>query len=40
MVWMQANKFQVPRVIFINKMDRQGASLEHTLQSIHQKLDV
>ena len=24
-VWMQANKFKVPRIGFINKLDRQGA---------------
>lgn len=40
MVWKQANRFDVARVVFINKMDRQGASLEHTLDSIHSKLDV
>lgn len=40
MVWFQANKFEVPRLAFINKMDRPGASLEFTLQTIRNKLNV
>lgn len=40
MVWMQANKFNVPRIAFINKMDRPGASLEFTVQTIIKKLNV
>ena len=37
-VWRQADKFNVPRVCFINKMDRIGASFEKSLEAIWQKL--
>jgi len=37
-VWHQADRFKVPRICFINKMDRIGASFENSLQSIWQKL--
>jgi len=37
-VWRQADKFKVPRICFINKMDRTGASFEKSLESIWQKL--
>lgn len=37
-VWRQADKFKVPRICFINKIDRTGASFEKSLQSIWQKL--
>jgi len=37
-VWHQADKFQVPRICFINKMDRMGASFEKSLKSILEKL--
>ncbi|MBZ9569756.1 elongation factor G [Patescibacteria group bacterium] len=37
-VWRQADRFKVPRICFINKMDRIGASFEKSLQSIWQKL--
>jgi elongation factor G len=37
-VWRQADKFLVPRICFINKMDRMGANFEKSLNSIHQKL--
>ena len=37
-VWRQADKFKVPRVCFINKLDRMGASFENSLESIYQKL--
>jgi elongation factor G len=37
-VWRQADKFNVPRVCFINKLDRMGASFEKSLESIWQKL--
>jgi len=37
-VWRQADKFKVPRICFINKLDRMGASFEKSLQSVWQKL--
>jgi elongation factor G len=37
-VWRQADKFNVPRICFINKLDRMGASFEKSLQSIWEKL--
>ncbi len=37
-VWRQANKYQVPRICFINKMDRIGASFERTVDEIRQRL--
>ncbi|MEO2022792.1 MAG: GTP-binding protein, partial [Pirellulaceae bacterium] len=38
-VWRQANRYQVPRLAFINKMDREGADFEHVLQQIVERLD-
>ena len=37
-VWRQADKFKVPRICFINKLDRTGASFEKSFQSILDKL--
>ena len=37
-VWRQADKFLVPRICFINKIDRMGASFEKSLGSIWKKL--
>jgi elongation factor G len=37
-VWRQADKYGVPRIAFINKMDKVGASFQSTLDSITQKL--
>ncbi|MFH2037843.1 MAG: elongation factor G [Chloroflexota bacterium] len=37
-VWRQADRYGVPRICFVNKMDRVGASFEHTIDSIHQRL--
>ena len=37
-VWRQANKHDVPRMIFINKMDRPGADYDRALQSIRTRL--
>ncbi len=37
-VWHQADKFNVPRMCFINKMDRTGASFEEGIKSIWQRL--
>jgi elongation factor G len=37
-VWKQANRYGVPRVAFINKMDRVGARFEEVVQEMHSKL--
>ena len=37
-VWRQADRYGVPRICFINKMDRTGASFERSLESIRQRL--
>jgi len=37
-VWRQADKFKVPRICFINKLDRTGASFEKSFASIGEKL--
>jgi elongation factor G len=37
-VWRQADKYKVPRICFVNKMDRVGASFERTLQMIVDRL--
>jgi elongation factor G len=39
-VWFQANRFNIPRVAFINKMDRPGASLQYTLDSMKDRLNI
>lgn len=37
-VWRQADRYNVPRICFANKMDRVGASFERTIESIRQRL--
>lgn len=37
-VWRQADKFEVPRICFINKLDRTGADFKKSLDSILKKL--
>jgi elongation factor G len=37
-VWRQANKYKVPRICFINKMDRIGAGFERTFQQMIDRL--
>src|SRR6266849_6521427 len=37
-VWRQADKYNVPRICFVNKMDRTGASFERTLAMIIDRL--
>ncbi len=37
-VWRQADRYQVPRICFVNKMDRVGASYERTIDMIRQRL--
>lgn len=38
-VWRQANRYGVPRMCFLNKMDRVGANFEKSVQSIVEKLN-
>ncbi|HLW46289.1 MAG TPA: elongation factor G [bacterium] len=38
-VWRQADRYGVPRVVFINKMDRTGADFARTLSMIRDRLD-
>ena len=37
-VWRQANKYKVPRIAFINKMDRAGANFDKAIRSIRDRL--
>src|SRR5205814_1814539 len=37
-VWRQATKYKVPRIAFINKMDRTGANFENALNEMRKKL--
>ena len=37
-VWRQANRYNVPRIVFVNKMDRAGADFERVLQQIKDRL--
>lgn len=37
-VWRQADRYGVPRICFVNKMDRVGASFEYTIDTIRQRL--
>ncbi|MGC1343772.1 MAG: elongation factor G [Candidatus Binataceae bacterium] len=39
-VWRQADKYRVPRIAFINKMDRVGAEFERVVQEMRDKLKV
>jgi elongation factor G len=37
-VWRQADKYRVPRIAFINKMDRVGANFLHSIETMHDRL--
>ena len=37
-VWRQANKYSVPRIVFVNKMDRAGADFERVVDQIRDRL--
>ena len=37
-VWRQANEYKVPRVVFVNKMDKIGADFAYSIDTIHKRL--
>src|SRR6202140_1240371 len=37
-VWRQADKYRVPRLAFVNKMDRIGADFDHCIRTMRQRL--
>ncbi|WP_027875076.1 elongation factor G [Spongiibacter marinus] len=37
-VWRQANKYEVPRMVFVNKMDRAGADFERVVSQLRERL--
>ena len=37
-VWRQGDKYKVPRICFVNKMDKNGADFEHVLDTIRKRL--
>jgi len=37
-VWRQANKYEVPRIVFVNKMDRAGADFLRVVEQIEDRL--
>src|SRR5690554_1910180 len=39
-VWRQATDYKVPRIIFVNKMDKTGADFAYSIESIHKRLGV
>ena len=39
-VWRQADKYDVPRIVFVNKMDRTGANFENVFQEVKEKFGV
>jgi len=39
-VWRQADKYKVPRLCYVNKMDKVGANFEMNIASLRQRLDV
>ncbi len=38
-VWRQANKYAVPRMVFVNKMDRAGADYMNVVEQLRDRLD-
>ncbi|MBZ1530585.1 elongation factor G [Leuconostoc mesenteroides] len=39
-VWRQATTYDVPRIVFVNKMDKLGADFQISVDSIHERLQV
>ncbi|WP_125587944.1 elongation factor G [Companilactobacillus jidongensis] len=38
-VWRQATNYSVPRIVFVNKMDKIGANFDYSVQTLHDRLD-
>ncbi|WP_334347384.1 elongation factor G [Candidatus Phytoplasma prunorum] len=39
-VWRQATEYKVPRIIFVNKMDKIGASFDYAVKTLYQRLGI
>jgi len=39
-VWRQASRYHVPRICYVNKLDRTGASFKHCVKTIRERLNV
>jgi len=39
-VWRQATEYKVPRIVYVNKMDKIGADFKHAIKTIHNRLGV
>jgi len=37
-VWVQAHKYKIPRIVFVNKLDRDGAAFERTVKEVGSRL--
>ena len=37
-VWAQANKYDIPRIVFVNKLDREGAEFARTVREVGSRL--
>ena len=37
-VWRQGDKYKIPRICFVNKMDKAGADFEHVIETIRKRL--
>ncbi|WP_125712105.1 elongation factor G [Companilactobacillus kedongensis] len=38
-VWRQATNYSVPRIVFVNKMDKIGANFDYSVQTLHDRLN-
>ena len=38
-VWRQASTYGVPRIVFVNKMDKIGANFDYSVETLHERLD-
>ncbi|WP_025725066.1 elongation factor G [Acholeplasma granularum] len=39
-VWRQATEYKVPRIVYVNKMDKIGADFKHAIKTLHTRLGV